>query len=277
MLEYPEVVNIVEQLQNEIVGKEITRIAMDNFQGLVKQGFMYLTPKEFEERLIKQIIEKVRSKGKYFYFELKPSNRVVLIDFETSGQILYHKYTSTLPEKYTVKLVFNDNSMLTVRIIAWGFFKVETQEHYDGHKYLSNPGIEPLDDKLDFNKFNELLNHHDKSSKTFFVGQKYICGIGNGYLQDIFFKAKIHPKRKVPDLTEIEREALFTSMKAIMKEAIKKKGRDTEIDIYDKQGDYKTLLGKDTKDKPCPNCGTAITKLSVDGSSAYICTNCQSL
>ncbi|MBN1330555.1 MAG: hypothetical protein JXA54_13860 [Candidatus Heimdallarchaeota archaeon] len=277
MIEFPEAVIITKQMEKILVGKQINYVALDNFNGLVKQGFMHLTPVEYEKRLVGNTIDSVFHIGKYFLFTLKPSDYFFFFGFETSGQVLIHKNHNSLPDKFTIKLTFTDTTMLTIRIIAWGFIHVELMEYYKNHKYISLEGYSPLDEKLSFTEFNNLLDNHSKSIKTFFVGQKYVKGIGNGYLQDIFLKAKIHPKKKIKELSEFDRKSLYNSMQDVIKLAIEKKGRDTEVDLFGQPGNYKPLLDKRMYNQSCPKCKTIITKLHVDGSTSYICPNCQKL
>jgi len=277
LIEFPEAVIITKQMEKILVGKQIKRVALNNYDGLVNQGFMHLKPEEYEKRLEGNTIDSVFHIGKYFLFTLKPTEYLFFFGFETSGQVLFHKDHSTLPDKFTIKLTFTDTTMLTIRIIAWGFIHVEPMEFFKNHKYISLEGYSPLDEKLTYNEFNKLLDNHLKSIKTFFVGQKYVKGIGNGYLQDIFFKAKIHPKKKVGDLSEGDRKILYNSMQEIIKVAIEKNGRDTEVDLFGQPGSYIPILDKRMIDQPCPICKTIIVKLPVDGSAAYICPNCQKL
>ncbi len=277
MIEFPEAEIITQQMEKTLIGKKIKRVALDNFDGLVNQGFMHLKPDEYEKRLTGNTIESINHIGKYFLFKLKPTKNILFFGFETSGQVLFHKDHSTLPEKFTMKLTFTDGTMLTIRIIAWGFLHVEPLEFFNNHKYISLEGLSPLEEKLSFNEFNKLLEYHTKSIKTFFVGQKYVKGIGNGYLQDIFFKSKINPKKKIGELSENERKLLYNNMQDIMKEAIEKKGRDTEVDLFGQTGKYIPTLDKRMLNQPCPLCNTAIIKLAVDGSAAYICPNCQKM
>ena len=277
MLEYPEAVNVTKEMNKELIGKTIERISFANHEGLVKQGFIKIAPEEYDQRLKGKTITSAENKGKYFLVHLDPPEFIFFFVFETSGKVLYHKDHSTLPAKYTVKLTFTDTTMLTIRIIAWGTVLVETEEFYLNHPWIHFTGISPGDKDFTLKKFKELLSNHTKSIKTFFVGQKYVAGIGNGYLQDIFFKAGIHPKRKVPSLTDSEIESLYLSIQNVMKEATGLGGRDTEVNLYGEAGRYKPILDKRMKNQPCPNCNKLIEKLAVDGSSAYVCSNCQPL
>jgi formamidopyrimidine-DNA glycosylase len=54
-------------------------------------------------------------------------------------------------------------------------------------------------------------------------------------------------------------------------------GRDTELDLFGHPGGYKTILCKNTVNKPCPVCGITIKKEAYMGGSVYYCEKCQKL
>lgn len=144
-------------------------------------------------------------------------------------------------------------------------------------KYPSKLGLSPIDDnEFTFQAFNDILEESStKMIKAVLLNQWKIAGIGNSYLQGILFKAKIHPKRKVVDISENDRKDLFNAIKEILNEAIRLGEREDEYDLYNKPGGYKKILSKRMKGKPCPKCGTVIKKSNVLGSSSYVCPSCQ--
>jgi formamidopyrimidine-DNA glycosylase len=107
------------------------------------------------------------------------------------------------------------------------------------------------------------------------VTSKYINGIGNGYLQDILYKAKIHPARKIPTLKSNERQQLYTSIQITLAEAVSQGCREDERDLYDHPGGYHRLMSNQSVGQPCPDCNTAIKKISYLGGACYLCPNCQ--
>jgi formamidopyrimidine-DNA glycosylase len=107
--------------------------------------------------------------------------------------------------------------------------------------------------------------------------EQRIPGMGNGVLQDILFNAKMHPKKKVNTLARTEKEALFDSIKDTISAIAAQGGRDTELDLFGCPGGYKTILCKNTVNKPCPICGTGIKKEAYMGGSIYYCEKCQRL
>jgi formamidopyrimidine-DNA glycosylase len=54
-------------------------------------------------------------------------------------------------------------------------------------------------------------------------------------------------------------------------------GSDTELDLFGRPGGYKTIISKNTVNKPCPACGTIIKKETYLGSNVYYCEKCQGL
>lgn len=113
------------------------------------------------------------------------------------------------------------------------------------------------------------------SIKALLATEQRIPGLGNGVLQDILFKAGIHPKRKISKISELERSDLFHCLKVTLQSMADKGGRDTEKDFYGNFGGYKTLLSKNTYKNPCPNCGDTIVKEAYLGGSVYYCPTCQ--
>jgi len=98
---------------------------------------------------------------------------------------------------------------------------------------------------------------------------------GNGCLQDILFRARVDPRRKVATLSAKEKRALFRALRDTLEQAIAQNGRDCERDAYGNRGGYKPLMDRNTKGTPCPECGTTIEKIQYLGGSCYFCSNCQ--
>ena len=96
-------------------------------------------------------------------------------------------------------------------------------------------------------------------------------------LQDILWTARIHPKRKMGELSELEVEGILQGVKQVLTAMTAQGGRDTERDLFGRPGGYETVLSKNTVGKPCPACGTTIRKEPYLGGSIYFCAGCQSL
>jgi len=96
-------------------------------------------------------------------------------------------------------------------------------------------------------------------------------------LQDILFNARIHPKRKLEELGDEQEESLFRSVKTTLKDMRDRGGRDTEKDLFNHSGGYRTILSKNTLPHPCLVCGSGLVRQAFLGGNIYFCPTCQPL
>ena len=79
------------------------------------------------------------------------------------------------------------------------------------------------------------------------------------------YRAGVHLKWRVSDLSESELKGLYNDIKFVIDERLRLKGKRQFIDIYGDRGGYVPVMGPNMKDRSCPKCGTLIQKLSHDG------------
>jgi len=115
------------------------------------------------------------------------------------------------------------------------------------------------------------------SAKAFLATEQRIPGLGNGVLQDILWTARIHPKRKMAELSDQAIDDMYIAVKSVLADMVAKGGRDTERDLFWQPGGYRTVLSRNTVDTPCPACGTTIRKEAYSGGAIYVCETCQPL
>jgi formamidopyrimidine-DNA glycosylase len=94
-------------------------------------------------------------------------------------------------------------------------------------------------------------------------------------LQDILFRARVNPRRKVREIDEEMRAGIFSAVKQVLKEMADGGGRDTELDLYGNPGGYTTIMSRNTVGTPCPSCRQPIEKKAYMGGSVYYCPECQ--
>lgn len=267
--EIPEAITVARQLDAELKGKTINDVRLSAAcVSLIKQGFINL----HTVRLTGRKVDSITALGKWINIRLEPE-LYLLFALETGGKILFHSNQTSLPDKYHVRLDFDDWSYLTEQITGWGWAKGMLSEELETCRYPGRPGLSPLDETaFTFPAFACILAEDGrKIVRQVLLDQTKIAGIGNGYLQDILFKASIHPKRKSASLDESERRALYQAVRAVLGEAVRLGGCEFAVDLYDKPGRYHRLMSETNKSQPCPRCGSLIEKISVLGGSCYIC------
>ena len=114
-----------------------------------------------------------------------------------------------------------------------------------------------------------------RSVKAFMASQPRISGVGNGYVQDICFRARLHPKRDITTISGRERLRWYHAIRGVLRDAIEAGGRDTESDLFGQPGGYVAKMDRRALGEPCPDCGTPIEKIAYLGGSCYFCPRCQ--
>jgi len=275
MIEFPEAITIARQMKEALVGKTISSVTIaDNHP-----RFMFLNDdlSSYDVRLPGRIITEIHASGKWIFSALD-SGDIFLIG-EMFGRIRLVSSSEELPKKAHGVITFESGERLAVTIQAWGGFQVLTPEELAAHPYASKQGIAPVVEALSLERFADVLDDSGdwsrKPIKAFLVHEGNVAGVGNSMLQDILFRAKLSPRRKVPDISREERVRLHQAILETMRLTIEAHGRDTEKDLFGNPGGYIPLMDRRTAGTPCPLCGTTIEKISYLGGSCYICPSCQ--
>jgi formamidopyrimidine-DNA glycosylase len=122
---------------------------------------------------------------------------------------------------------------------------------------------------------NSVLKMEKKSVKGLLTQDQLIPGLGNSIAQDIMFKAGLHPKHLIDELTEDQKLTLFKAIIDTIKEVIGKGGRYDEYDLHNKKGNYIRKMDKNALKNPCPQCSGEVKKIQYLGGACYFCPVCQ--
>ncbi|MGD9676453.1 MAG: DNA-formamidopyrimidine glycosylase family protein [Candidatus Bipolaricaulia bacterium] len=275
MFELPEIVRLSEQLRETIVGRRVARVEM----AVPRPKFLFLSPDmpAFGSALVERCVEDVAPRGRWIFCRLNDGRTLLFGEF--GGRLLFHPASSPVPAKRHWIAEFDDGTKLSLAIQMWGFLGVLGPEEIASHPYAGTLAFTPLDVRFTEDAFFERLDRHamgeNKPIKAFLTHSPNVAGIGNGYLQDILFRARLSPRRKVSTLSDADRRALFVSLRGTLREATELGGRDTERDLFDRPGRYVPRLDGRAVGRPCPTCGTLIVKTQYLGGSCYLCPRCQ--
>jgi formamidopyrimidine-DNA glycosylase len=277
-IELPEAKIFADQLHKEVRGKEIKSYVLKDFERLQKIDMLNKDIEAFDG-LVNGKIESIVSRGKVIVLKLSNGSNLVLAP-EYGGKIFYHGSEETLPKKFHLKMVFSDDTMLTVRLTSMGLIFVFNEADLEGSYIIKrdfNPEIpSPLDEGFTLERFSKLLESNNRMLKSVLVGKDAILvGLSNSAFQDIIYRAKLHPKRKASKLSKDEIESLYDSINVVIRERMRLKGKTEFYDLYGNQGGYQPSMGPIMKERTCPACGTRIEKMSLGGGHVYLCSNCQ--
>lgn len=270
-MELPESIILSQQIEQELTGKRISSIEVANPKCL-NMSFI-----EVQNIVKGKQITSVNSKGKWLFISL--DTHTILFNPGMGADVLYFTPDSTLPEKYQIKVEFEDNTGFTIRAWWFCYFHVVAKENLSTHKMTATLGIEPLDELFTLVYFKTLLKKRRGGIKSFLLNQKNIAGIGNFYIHEILFNAKVHPLRKISSLTPEELEALYHSMRSLLSKSVELNGSHYEKDFYGNYGEFtvKDYFKVGYNSGECPVCNTPVQKIKTGSTSSYVCLTCQPL
>lgn len=276
-VELPEAKILAEQMNRLVLGKQVKLCQTQESKGLQRIGMLEPDLTVFDQ-LVNAKIKEITSRGNVILVKFD-NNMDLVIGLEYGGELFYY----TNPEdasSFHVKLVFTDNTGITVRLTSMGVIQLLNDNSLDNSYVYKRDfdltKLSPSDEEFTFQRFSDIFAEQNKMLKTVLVGKDAIVvGISNSTFQDILYRAKIHPKRKASELSPAETQRLYDAIKFVVNERIRLNGKEDFQDMHQKHGSYKPAMGPNMKQQTCPECGTAIEKLSLGGGQVYLCPNCQ--
>jgi formamidopyrimidine-DNA glycosylase len=274
MPELPEVTTIVNELKEEIIGKTIENIEVRLSK--IVQGNI--------GKIIGQTVKSVERRAKLIIIRLREDN--LAIHLKLTGQLFFlppgRKQTMAGEgdDKYThVIFYFTDGSKILFKDVRrFGYIKVLSTQQLT-NLLTEEYGVEPLDSIFTVAKLMEIIRAHSATrAKPLLTDQAIMAGIGNIYVDESLWEAKIHPKTKVGNLTDREIDGLHRAIKKILTEALKYHG--TSIDSYRRttgeKGEYEFHRRVYQRDgEACLRCGTTVKRIVVGGRGTHFCPRCQ--
>lgn len=270
MPELPEVTTIVNELKEEITGKTIDDVEVR--LGKMVQGDL--------GRVIGQKIESVERRAKLIIIRLSEDN--LAIHLKMTGQLFYllpgrEQTISGEKESKFTHVIFHlaDGSRLLFNDLRqFGYVKVMDNDQLK--KFVEeNYGIEPINLTFTPAKLKEIIKSHGSMRlKPLLTDQTIIAGIGNIYVDEALWEAKLHPLTKASTLTDAEIKALHGAIKKILTDALKYLG--TSMDMYRRttgeKGEYEFHRRVYRRDgEPCSRCKTTIKRITVGGRGTHFC------
>lgn len=270
MPELPEITVISRQMNEKIAGKRIVEVEVRQPKNL------NLPVSKFVNAVKGKTVENASSKGKWIFLKLKPDH-FLLINLGMGAELLYFTPRQELPEKYNFRIVFSDGTGFTARFWWFGYIHLAKEGGLSKHRMTSRLGISPTDEGFTEGHLKSLLIGKKTGIKNFLIDQKNIAGIGNVYIQDILFRARLHPGRNTSTLSEKEVSGLYRAILKTLNRSIELGGLAYERDFYGRNGKFnsKEFLVGYKEGKPCPTCKTTIRKIRTGSTSTYICPKCQ--
>lgn len=274
MLEIPESFTVSGQMNQTVKGKTIRNVFANSFPH--KFAFFFGDPSGYHSLLSGKRIDGAHAVAAQI--EIEAGNARILLSDGVNAR--FFAPGEAAPAKHQLLIEFDDDSALACTVQMYGGLWAYPEGKNENPYYrVAKEKPSPLSEQFNEAYFDAMLraSKPNLSAKAFLATEQRIPGLGNGVLQDILFRSRIHPKSKLGTISDAQREKLYRSVKDILFEMTAKGGRDTEKDLFGCPGGYKTLMSAKTLQKPCPVCGGKLVRQAYLGGNVYFCPNCQPL
>lgn len=272
MAELPEVTVLSEQMHRELAGKAFADV------DVVQEKCLNVPKGAFVAGLLGRTVERVYARGKWSFFALDGGQHL-LLNVGMGGDILRYAGGSTWPAQYQCRFHFADASGFTCRFWWFGYLHLMPTSDLATHKMTGDMALSPFDEGFTREHFRSLFAGSRTRVKNLLLDQRKVAGIGNVYVQDILFRARLHPLQPANTLTLVQVDRLYEATVASLRHAYAKGGMEFEKDFYGGHGGYGAadfLVGY-RDGKPCPDCGATVEKIRTGSTASYICPTCQVL
>lgn len=268
----PEVETIARQLRKVIIDKRITEVRLS--------GLPLRKPisNVFAEQLYGRRIRKILRRGKYLIVELEPK-AFWLIHLGMSGRIFYHESSCAGTKHSHAIFRFSDATELEYRDHRrFGLLAVYENLILDQIPEIHALGKDPLSPGFDREWLYSKMQKSRQEVKAFLLDQRLVAGLGNIYVCESLFWARIHPARRCFDLTSEESSRLVGAIRKVLRSAIRNHGTSFSdfVGADGNRGQNQNLLKVFQRaGAPCLHCQTPIQRVKQGNRSSFYCPNCQ--
>jgi formamidopyrimidine-DNA glycosylase len=282
MPELPEVETVRRGLLPVLEGAVIARAEVN------RPDLRWPLPDRMAERLTGRRVTALRRRSKYILADLD-SGETLLVHLGMSGRMLisgaqlgsfYHDHPAPQKHDHVVlhmaggaRVTFNDAR-------RFGAMDLMPTDGADAHMLLAGLGPEPFGNDFNAPYLAGRLTGRKTPIKAALLDQRIVAGLGNIYVAETLYRARISPLRLAGELSEHQVHALVPTIREVLAEAIDAGGsslRDfrqangelgyfsKHFQVYDREGD------------PCetPGCTGTVTRTVQSGRSSFWCPACQ--
>jgi formamidopyrimidine-DNA glycosylase len=274
--ELPEVETIRRQLAARIPGRTIARVAVSDPLLVSPED-----PEAFAARVEGRRVESVGRRGKYLLVDLD-SGDTLAMHLRMTGRLHWRAPDADGEEErfLRARMDLDDGSTLTfgdMRRFGRAWIVPAGLADRDDY-WAARVGIEPLSPRFTGRGLAGLLEGRRGPIKAVLLNQALVAGLGNMYVDEALFQARIHALRPAGTLDADEIRRLHRAIRDRLAAAVDAGGAsiDSYRDSLGERGTMQDLLRVHLHEgEPCPRCRTTIRKTRVAQRGTYWCPTCQ--
>jgi formamidopyrimidine-DNA glycosylase len=271
MPELPEVETIKEDLRSLVVGSKV-EWAEVLAPSLVEQP----STEKFLGRIEGVRIKGARRRAKHLIVELDSGDSLVF-QLKIGGQLLLVPPVEE-PRTALMLVVHLDGDRRLFLRDETGFTRARLLDAEELEERFSSLAPEPLEDGFETDHLPRTIGSRRAQIKPLLLDQKVVSGIGNIYVDEILYDARLHPRRKANTLSEGEWTALHGAIRSNLAAGVEHRGTTVRLyrDVLDRPGEHQNYLRVFEKHgHPCPGCEGEVVREKVSGRPTHFCPACQ--
>ncbi len=282
MPELPEVETVRRGLDAALTGRTIARVEVR------RADLRRPLPPDFASRIGGRRVLGIGRRAKYLLVSLE-GDLVLLAHLGMSGRMVIEPPLGpALPQPATLlraahvthaHVVFEADDGTVVRFSdprRFGLMDLVPAGELDAHPLLAHLGPEPVGNAFDGRLLAARLAGKRTPIKAALLDQRVVAGLGNIYVCESLYRARLSPRRLALTIQGGRAERLADAIRAVLAEAIAAGGSSLRdhvapsgelgyfqhaFEVYDREG------------APCPGCrcGKGVVRIVQSGRSTFYC------
>lgn len=268
MPELPEVECVCRTLRKKLIGQKILDIDI-RYPKMIEEN-----PIIFKKNLLNNTFIDIKRRGKFIIFCL--TNDIYLIShLRMEGKFFLEEKNSMDNKHIHVIFKLTDYDLYYQDVRKFGIMVTKNSASLFSTKPLNSLALDPLEN-VDIDNIYHKLQNKKICIKEALLDQSIMSGLGNIYVDEVLFIARISPLRKSNNISKDEVISIVNISKDIFLKSIENGGTTIKSFTSSRNhaGSFQNFLLVHTK-KVCPICKSDLKIEKIGGRGTYYCTKCQ--
>lgn len=286
MPELPEVETVRRGLAPALEGRRVARVALG------RADLRFPFPERFAERLTGARVLRLERRAKYLLAVLDTGETwaahlgmtgrfsvTSALGVTRPGDFYYAAPPD--PRHTHVRLWTDDGAEIAYNDARrFGYMTLIEPGGLATHPLFAGLGPEPLGPELSAAHLARAFAGRSQSVKATLLDQRVVAGLGNIYVCEALFRARISPLRAAGEVAQARLQPLVDAIRAVLLESLKVGGsslRDYAGADGAKGAFQNAFSVYDREDQPClrPRCRGVVIRTVQAGRSSFWCAGCQ--
>jgi formamidopyrimidine-DNA glycosylase len=285
MPELPEVETVRRGLEPVLVGARLSHVRQN------RPDLRFPFPDRFVERLEGAVVERIDRRAKYLLAGLSTGETWVSHLGMTGRFTLDGEQLGEFEEPAPISGKHEHMSFCAVRGATktrvgfadarrFGFMGLVATDEIERHPWFAGMGPEPLGNRFSGAHLAEAFKGKSQNIKVSLLDQKVVAGLGNIYVCEALYRARISPKVAAGKVSRPRLETLAAVIRDVLNDAILA-GGSTLKDFANAEGGQGyfqhrfDVYGREGEPCRAPDCSGLVKRIVQAGRSTFYCPSCQ--